>query len=120
ESRSGRAIAFGAGRVFAVALFLVASSLLAAEGGLDVRKSFTQYSLDSWTTDDGLPNATVTAILQTRDGYVWVGTLDGLARFDGVRFTVFNKSNTEGIGNNGILSLCEDRDGALWIGTNGG
>src|SRR5262249_22607187 len=80
----------------------------------------TQYGLDAWTTDQGLPNATVNAILQTRDGYVWLGTYDGLARYDGVRFTVYNRGDTQGLGNNGIRALCEDTAGDLWIGTNGG
>ncbi|MEK7833159.1 MAG: two-component regulator propeller domain-containing protein, partial [Acidobacteriota bacterium] len=53
-----------------------------------------QYRFDHWTTDDGLPQNTVTSVVQTRDGYLWITTLDGLARFDGVRFTVFDKSNS--------------------------
>jgi ligand-binding sensor domain-containing protein/signal transduction histidine kinase len=88
--------------------------------GLDPSKDLTQYGLDAWTTDEGLPNATVNAILQSRDGYLWLGTYDGLARFDGIRFTVYNTSNTPGLGSNGIRALCEEPDGSLWIGTNGG
>ncbi len=78
----------------------------------------TQLGLDTWTTDHGLPNATVTSVLDTRDGYVWLGTYDGLARFDGSRFTVFTQA--DGLGNNGVRALCEGRDGSLWVGTNGG
>ncbi len=53
-----------------------------------------QYRFDSWTTDDGLPQNSVYSITQTTDGYLWFTTLDGLVRFDGVRFKVFNKGNS--------------------------
>ena len=78
------------------------------------------YHVDHWTTDNGLPQNTVRAIVQTRDGYLWLTTFDGLARFDGVRFTVFNKSNTPAITNNRFTSLYEDRDGTLWAGADEG
>lgn len=76
-----------------------------------------QYRIDRWTADDGLPQNSVYAIVQTRDGYLWLATLDGLARFDGVRFTVFNKSNSPGIVNNRFVSLFEAGNGDLWAGT---
>ncbi len=91
-----------------------------AQQGLDPRKALTQYGLDSWTTDDDLPQNSVTAMVQTRDGYLWLGTYGGLARFDGVRFVVYDSGNTGALHNNGIQALCERRDGSLWIGTNGG
>jgi len=53
----------------------------------------TQYRVDTWSTSDGLPQRSVFSIIQTRDGYLWLSTFDGLVRFDGVRFTVFDKSN---------------------------
>jgi signal transduction histidine kinase/ligand-binding sensor domain-containing protein len=80
--------------------------------------AFAQYSpyrFDHWTTDDGLPQNTVTSVVQTRDGYLWLTTFDGLARFDGVRFTVFDKSNSKGIKSNRFLRQYETRDGALLI-----
>ena len=52
----------------------------------------TLYNYGTWTTDEGLPQNSVNSILQTRDGYLWIGTYEGLARFDGVRFRVFNKT----------------------------
>lgn len=67
---------------------------------------------------DGLPLNKVRAIVQTRDGYLWVGTFNGLARFDGVRFKVFDVASTPELHNNAIESLCEDREGRLWIGDN--
>ena len=72
----------------------------------------------SWGTDSGLPQNTVNAIVQTRDGYLWLGTRDGLARFDGIRFTVFGLG--EGLQSVEVQSLFEDRQGTLWIGTSGG
>jgi signal transduction histidine kinase/ligand-binding sensor domain-containing protein len=79
-----------------------------------------QYVHDSWTTERGLPQNTVSAILQTRDGYLWVGTYGGLARFDGMKFTVFDTGTAPGLQSNRILALCEDRAGGLWIGTDQG
>src|SRR5215831_9975884 len=52
------------------------------------------YLLDVWDTEDNLPSSIVTDITQTPDGYLWVGTYNGLARFDGVRFVTFNPLNT--------------------------
>ena len=68
-----------------------------------------------WQVEDGLPQNSVTAILQTRDGYLWLGTRGGLARFDGVRFVVFGVA--EGLQGLNVRTLCQDRQGALWIGT---
>jgi signal transduction histidine kinase/ligand-binding sensor domain-containing protein len=76
-----------------------------------------QYRFDHWTADNGLPQNSVRDIVQTRDGYLWLATLDGLVRFDGVRFTVFNKSNSPGIISNRFLGLYEDGQGALWAST---
>ena len=73
-----------------------------------------QYRFDHWTTENGLPQNSVRDILQTQDGYLWFTTFDGLVRFDGVRFTVFNKSNSPGIANNRFTSLFEDSRGDLW------
>lgn len=79
-----------------------------------------EYIERVWRTDDGLPQNSVTSLLQTRDGYIWVGTFGGLARFDGVRFTLFNSGNTPGLSGNRIFSLYEDDAGALWIGFESG
>ncbi len=74
------------------------------------------YFFHSWRTGDGLPDNGVTAVLQTRDGYLWLATGAGLARFDGQRFTVFNTANTAGLADDRPTSLFEDAQGALWIG----
>jgi signal transduction histidine kinase len=76
-----------------------------------------QYRFDHLTADNGLPQNSVRDIVQTRDGYLWLATLDGLVRFDGVRFTVFNKSNSPGIISNRFLQLYEDGQGDLWAST---
>ena len=76
-----------------------------------------QYRFDHWTADNGLPQNSVYGIVQTQDGYLWLATFDGLARFDGARFTIFNKSNSPGIVNNRFTSLFETASGDLWAGT---
>jgi signal transduction histidine kinase/ligand-binding sensor domain-containing protein len=75
------------------------------------------YLIDVWDTEDGLPNSTVTAVAQTPDGYLWVGTYDGLARFDGVRFVPFDPVNTPELGNARVQALYVDTSGTLWIDT---
>ena len=82
--------------------------------------SGAEYSHRIWRTEDGLPQNRVQAIAQTREGYLWIGTSEGLARFDGVRFLTFDRSNTPAITDNSILCLESESDGSLWIGTEGG
>jgi len=74
----------------------------------------------SWQVDEGLPDNLVQAITQTIDGFLWVGTRSGLARFDGNQFLCYDSQNTPELKNSSITALCADRDGALWIGTAGG
>jgi diguanylate cyclase (GGDEF)-like protein len=87
---------------------------------LDPEKVVTQYLHEEWRTRDGLPRNTVEAITQTPDGYLWIGTEGGLARFDGARVRTFSTSNTPALENNTIYALCVDRRGRLWVGTGGG
>ena len=72
---------------------------------------------ESWTTKDGLPVNSVNGLVQDRTGYLWAATFDGLVRFDGIRFTVFNTANSEGLPSNRIVQLKEGRDGTLWLTT---
>lgn len=76
-----------------------------------------EYRVDVWQTDEGLPHNTVTALVQTRDGYLWLGTQSGLVRFDGVKFVVFDTHNTPLLPSDRIVQLLEDSLGTLWIGT---
>jgi signal transduction histidine kinase/ligand-binding sensor domain-containing protein len=74
------------------------------------------YFTRTWRTEDGLPNDAVSAVAQTRDGYLWLATYDGLARFDGVTFTRFDSSTVPEMHSTRVTSLFEDADGNLWIG----
>jgi ligand-binding sensor domain-containing protein/signal transduction histidine kinase len=73
------------------------------------------FSFQSWQKEQGLPQSPVRALVQTHDGYLWIGSDDGLARFDGLRFVVFGIP--EGIKCGPVSALLEDRHGALWIGS---
>lgn len=94
--------------------FVPMGTSLSAEPGT----TSTEYRIDVWQTSDGLPGNTVTALQQTQDGYLWIGTLNGLVRFDGMRFKVFGEASA--LPNIRVLALLAARDGALWIGTEGG
>jgi ligand-binding sensor domain-containing protein len=76
-----------------------------------------RYHVDVWRTEEGLPQSSVITMIQTRDGYLWFGTLNGLVRFDGARFTIFDESNTPGLNSSRIVKLFEDSKKNLWIGT---
>jgi signal transduction histidine kinase/ligand-binding sensor domain-containing protein/ActR/RegA family two-component response regulator len=99
-----------------VATLLAPPSLSA----LEPSRALTQAMLRGWQTGQGLPQNSVYAIRQTRDGYLWLGTEEGLVRFDGVRFVVHDKHNTPAIRHNWIQSLVETSDGSLWIAIVGG
>jgi signal transduction histidine kinase/ligand-binding sensor domain-containing protein len=75
-----------------------------------------RYLIDVWQTEQGLPQNHVTSITQTRDGYLWLGTYEGLARFDGIRFVTFHSARSTNLQSSRITSLFEDKTGALWIG----
>jgi len=84
--------------------------------GLDPDKSLRQYVSQSWCED--LPNSSVNAIFQTSDGYLWIGTQDGLARFDGVRFTSIARETVEKLDR--LERMTETKDGSLWLAGRGG
>ena len=84
---------------------------------LDKKSSLRHFGRRVWQTDEGLPQNTVNDIVQTRDGYLWIATDDGLARFDGIQFKVFNRRNTPQLHSNAINSLYQDSHGTLWIST---
>jgi ligand-binding sensor domain-containing protein len=87
---------------------------------LDPSLALTQYVRRGWRAPAHLPHDNVTSMLQTRDRYLWIGTVEGLVRFDGRRSLVFDGTTTPEIANNWIKSLAEDQSGRLWIATLGG
>jgi signal transduction histidine kinase/ligand-binding sensor domain-containing protein len=100
---------------FALKMSLVTRSFLAGVLLIGLCADATaQVVVDHWSTDNGLPLNSVGSMCQTAEGYLWLITPDGLARFDGVRFTTFDKSNTEGIeGNRFCCGYCT-HDGGFW------
>ena len=78
------------------------------------------FVIDTYHTEQGLPAEAVTSILQDHSGYLWIGTTNGLARFDGIHFAAFDSINTPELPDGQILSLYQDRNGSLWIGTGRG
>lgn len=83
----------------------------------DIPSPVGTWMMRTWETEDGLPENSATAMVQTPDHYLWFGTFNGLVRFDGVQFTVFDPSNTPGLPSPGIVNLHLDRRGRLWIST---
>src|SRR5690349_11859748 len=98
---------------FAVALVGAALTIAVSRRALALtaEKPLAQYSHSIWRTENGLPQNTVRAIVQTRDGYVWLATDDGLVRFDGTRFVTFDRQNTPAMKSSVILTLYEDGQG---------
>ena len=86
---------------------------------LDPNKALWQYHIDVWTIEDGLPQGSVDVLVQTDDGYLWFGTQEGLVRFDGIDFKVFDKRSGH-LTNNNIPTMHYGGDGSLWIATRGG
>ena len=107
-------------RGLALSAYLVVLVFCARAVALDPARSLQELGHQTWLSENGLPQNTVQALTQTRDGYIWIGTQAGLARFDGVKFDVFDKRNTPEFKSNDIRSLFEDSNGALWVGTSFG
>lgn len=103
-------------RVLRSACFGVFSLLWAASAAF---ADAMPYRIDTWTTADGLPTNSVNAVLQTRDGFLWMATYGGLVRFDGTRLKIYNTENTPGLRTGRIIALYESRDGALWLTSEG-
>lgn len=99
---------------FSTACIILVQAAL-AQGSRTIPLS--EYNLRSWSTKDGLPNDKIMAVYQSSQGYIWLGSQEGLARFDGARFTIFDKKNTPAIPHSQIISLIEDKDSTLWIST---
>jgi len=89
---------------------------IAATADFKTDASAANYSYDVWPIEEGWQQNTVIAITQTRDGYLWLGTYNGLVRYDGVKYTVFDSLHVPGLHNSRVTSLFEDAGGILWIG----
>ena len=83
---------------------------------LNPHKTLAQYTRSVWTQSQGLPQDSIRSIAQTRDGFLWIGTNEGLSRFDGYDFTVFTKDDGY-LPSNSVSVVAAGRDGSLWIGT---
>ena len=94
--------------------------VFALAAGFSSAPAAPNYFTRTWHVEEGLPQNKVTAVVQTHDGYLWVGTYNGLARFDGVRFTAFDENNTPELHSRRVTSLFEAVDGTLWICTENG
>jgi ligand-binding sensor domain-containing protein/signal transduction histidine kinase len=101
-------------------LWLCVGSLIVPAAAGTADPSDSPFLVDVWTSKEGLPENAVISVIQTRDGYLWLGTLNGLVRFDGNRFTIFNQNNTPGLNSDRIVYLFEDSHTNLWIGTDAG
>lgn len=99
-------------RLFAA--LLLASPMCAM--ALDPNRAMTQYGHDVWTDQNGLPQNSIQAVVQTSDGYIWMGTQEGLVRFDGLRFKVYDRHNTPAMASSNVLALLQDDRGTLWAG----
>lgn len=86
---------------------------------LSNHKKLTQYILNTWTTDDGLPSNTLLDVVQDKQGYLWMASYSGLIRFDGINFKTFNRGNIPVLHTNSITCLYVDKDKDLLIGTEG-
>jgi ligand-binding sensor domain-containing protein/signal transduction histidine kinase len=95
----------------------IAGILLLSAAQLRADSRLGDYSVTSWTVENGLPNNSVTCLLQTHDGYLWIGTAKGLVRFDGQSFQPVNLASGGGQQPDEITALFEEASGQLWIGT---
>lgn len=111
-TRSGPASSTTA-RLLGALLWCVAGAVAA----LDPQRPLADFTLETWDSRGGLPHNAVMALAQTPDGYLWAGTWEGLARWNGTRFAVFDRVSTPEIQSNGVRALAVGRDGALWVGT---
>lgn len=105
-----------------VGRLIIAGCLAAADPAvaLDPHKSITQFVVDRWGTQDGLPHNVVRAITQSEDGYLWVATQSGIARFDGMNFTVFDTANNLTFASEDVRDVFQQSNGDLWFATYGG
>ncbi len=85
--------------------------------GAEGLRAASPFSVKSWSVEEHLPRSSVISVIQSHDGYLWLATINGLVRFDGNQFTVFNQFNTPGLTSDQIVYLFEDSRSNLWVGT---
>jgi ligand-binding sensor domain-containing protein/signal transduction histidine kinase len=86
---------------------------------LNPNKRLYQYNLETWSTDNGLPTNSLLSLCQSKNGYIWIGSYDGLIRFDGQRFKIYHQYNAEELKTNNIRRIIESDDGTIWMATQG-
>jgi len=87
---------------------------------LDPARRADSYSVQGWAVEQGLPSSKIRAITETHDGYLWIATAQGMARFDGMHFTVFSRITNPELGGGGFFAVVEAPDGTVWFGGDGG
>jgi len=108
-------------RRFARAILLPILALTSfATLALDPDWQASQFQHDTYTRDDGLPADVVWQVIQSRQGYLWLGTQNGLVRFDGIRFKIFNAQNVPEFDASDVRAVAETGAGTIWAGTYGG
>ena len=105
---------------FILWLTTVALGFAIAGMALEPSTPLASYGRQTWVMENGLPQNTVQALIQTRDGFVWLGTEVGLVRFDGNSFALFDHTTNPALPGNDVRCLFESRDGSMWIGTSEG
>jgi len=95
-------------------------ALAPSSRALEPSSPLANYARQSWGMENGLPQNTVQALLQTRDGFLWLGTEVGLVRFDGNSFVSYDRNSRPALPANDIRCLLEAKDGALLVGTENG
>jgi signal transduction histidine kinase/ligand-binding sensor domain-containing protein len=122
DSFNARKVLPGACRRWLLGLLAIAICGLGATVGfaLEPATSLANYNHQAWTMENGLPQSTVQSLAQGKDGFLWIGTDAGLARFDGIAFQSFDLNSSPALPGSDIRCLLASRDGALWIGTNAG
>jgi diguanylate cyclase (GGDEF)-like protein len=111
----------GGSVIQAIALWLLAQLCwLSPAQALAPQRPFSQYGHDHWSMNDGLPFPGGSALAQDGQGYIWLGSMSGLTRFDGQRFTTFDRGNTPAMRSNLVMGMAFDAQGRMWVGTDRG
>jgi len=113
-AHAAKRVAFGLG-IGLFGIVLQSDAQVTTNQAVPFEDARASYLVNQWQTDEGLPQNSVTSIAQMPDGYLWLATFNGLARFDGARFWIYNSANTPELASNRLVALFVDSQGALWI-----